>query len=99
MELPLNDERREPRKGSKAWVASEMARYRELSRKHDGLTTAWYAKTALGVSRQRVHQMMNCGQLPTYVILGKRFIACDVLEVFARIERLPGRPIVELVVA
>ncbi len=91
-ELPLNDERIIPRKGSKAWVASEIQRFRDLSAKHDGLTSPWFARVAMGVSKQRVYQLMEAGRLPFYEILGKPFIACDVLERFAKIERRTGRP-------
>jgi hypothetical protein len=91
-ELPLNDERKAPRKGSKAWVVSEIQRFRDLSAQHGGLTSPWFAKVAMGVTRQRVFQMTESGQLPSFEILGKTFIACDELEAFAKIERRTGRP-------
>jgi hypothetical protein len=93
-ELPLDDERLEPRKGSNAWVAAELKRFRDLCKEHEGLTSPFFAKIALGVSKQRVHELMKNGKLPSFEILGKTFIACDVLESFCKVERHDrgGRP-------
>jgi hypothetical protein len=89
-ELPLNDIRRQVRKGTKAWVAVELETFRELSRKHGGLTTPWFAKIALGVSRQRVYALMESGHLPSFELLGKKFIACDELQAFVALDRHSG---------
>jgi hypothetical protein len=86
-ELPLNDERRSPRKGSAAWKLAEFQRFKALSRKHDGLTTPLFATIALGVSRQRVYQLIDSGHLPVVEVLGKMFILCDELDRFAALER------------
>ncbi len=86
-ELKLNDDRKALRAGSKAWVQNEVQRFRNLSAKHGGLTTPWFAKTALGISRQRVYQLMDLGHLPSFELLGKKFIACDQLEAFAALDR------------
>ncbi len=88
-ELKLNDARNPLRTGSKAWVEAEVRRFRDLSAKHGGLTTPWFAKTLLGVSRQRVYQLMDTGHLPSFELLGKKFIACDQLEAFSAVERNP----------
>ncbi len=89
-ELPLNDARREPVEGSPAWKLTEVKRFKRLSQKHEGLTTPWFAQIALGVSRQRVHQLISEGRLPVYDILGKKLIPCDALEEFAALERSSG---------
>ncbi len=89
-ELPLDDIRRQLRKGSKAWVALELETFRALSAKHGGLTTPWFAKIALGVSRQRVHALMESGHLPSFELLGKKFIACDQLQAFVSLDRHSG---------
>jgi hypothetical protein len=86
-ELPLNDERKAPRKGSLAWTLGEVKRFRELSRQHEGLTTPSFAAVALGVSRQRISQLMQTGHLPFVEILGRPYIKCDELETFAALER------------
>ncbi len=86
-ELPLNDERRAPRKGSIAWTLSEVRRFRDLSREHGGLTSPNFAAIALGVSRSRVSQLMQAGRLPHVEVLGRPYVLCDELEAFASIER------------
>lgn len=86
-ELALNDERRVPRKGSFAWVRYEQKRFMELAAKHRGLTTPWFAAQTLGLSRQRIHQLMDSGHLLTHEVLGKRWIACDALEAFGALDR------------
>jgi hypothetical protein len=92
-ELPLGDQRYEqptPRKGSKAWTMIELRRFRALSREHGGLTNPTFAALLLGVSRQRVHQLMMEGKLPFHDIIGRPFIQCDVLEEFSKLERSTG---------
>jgi excisionase family DNA binding protein len=89
-ELPLNDTRRQLVEGSPAWKLAEVKRFKGLSLRHHGLTTIWFATIALGVSRQRVHQLINEGRLPVYDILGKRLIPCDALDEFAALERSSG---------
>ncbi len=91
-ELPLNDARTELKEGSAEYNRAELKRFRELCRKHDGLTIPFFAKFYLGVSQQRVDQLMTAGKLPSYTVLGKRLIPCDLLEQFAEIERPVGRP-------
>ncbi len=86
-ELPLNDQRKIPRKGSVAWTLNEVKRFRELSRAHGGLTSPNFAAIALGVSRSRVSQLMQAGRLPSVTVLGRPYILCDDLEAFAAIER------------
>lgn len=86
-ELPLNDERRLPRKGSFAWIRHEQKRFMELCTVHSGLTTPWFAGQALGLSRQRIHQLMDDGHLLTHEVLGRRWIACDQLESFGALNR------------
>ncbi len=68
----------------------EIQLFRDLSAKHGGLTTPWFAQRALGLSKQRVYKLMETGHLPSFEILGKKFIACDQLEHFATLERSSG---------
>jgi hypothetical protein len=89
-ELPLNDERLELVEGSKAWKLAEFRRFKQLSKKHDGLTTPWLASIALGVSHQRVAQLVAAGRLPAFDILGKKLIPCDHLEQFSALTRSSG---------
>jgi hypothetical protein len=69
----------EPEVGSPEWKSAEWDRYRRLSIKHDGLTTPFWAALALGVTRQRVHQLKQAGVLSTVEIMGKCLIPCDKL--------------------
>jgi excisionase family DNA binding protein len=89
-ELPLNDVRLEPVKGSPAWKFREIRRFKELAAQHQGLTSTFFAQIALGVSKQRVYQLIESGRLPAFEILGKKLIPCDELERFAALERSSG---------
>jgi hypothetical protein len=90
-ELPLNDARRpEPSKGSVAWTVREWRKFRQLSSKHGGLTSTTLAAIAIGISRQRVWQLVNSGHLRMFEIMGKQYLACDDVEEFAKLERSSG---------
>ncbi len=86
-ELPGMPPRATPRKGSLAWTISEVQRFRELSRKHGGLTNPMFCSVVLAVSNQRIYQLMDAGRLPSVEIFGKRYVPCDDLEAFAALER------------
>ncbi len=90
-ELLLNDERRaEPAKGSVAWTVREWRKFRKLSTLHGGLTSPTLAGIAIGVSRQRVLQLVNTGHLRAFDVLGKQYLSCDDIEEFAKLERSSG---------
>jgi DNA-binding XRE family transcriptional regulator len=76
-----------PRKGSLAHTRAQFHLFRDLSRKHHGLTQVSVAAVAIGVSRQRVYQLIEEGRLPTFDILGKIYLPCDEVEAFAAVER------------
>jgi hypothetical protein len=90
--MPASVPRPDPRKGTKAWKEMELQRFYALARQHGGLTTGFFVGVALGVSKQRVYQLVEAGKLQTYEVLGKKLFACDEIEEFAAIERKPGRP-------
>jgi hypothetical protein len=75
------------RKGSRAWIASEMDRFKQLCSDHSGLTQPFMAAMALGVSRQRVCQLMKLGHLRSFEVMGKSFVSCADIEEFAKLER------------
>ncbi len=91
-ELPGMPPRSIPREGSNAWKLAEFRKFQVLSKKHEGLTTPFFAKIALSVSRERIYQLIETGHLPTVEVMGKNFIPCDELQRFAAIERRTGRP-------
>lgn len=76
-----------PRKGSKAWVKAEWARFVELAAEHGGLTQPFLAAMALGLSRTRVMQLMDDGKLRSFEVMGKRFVSCADVEEFAKLQR------------
>jgi hypothetical protein len=78
------------RKGSRAWISSEMSRFKQLSAEHHGLTQPAMAALALGLSRQRVCQLMGAGHLRSFEIMGKPFVSCTDIEAFAKLERDSG---------
>jgi hypothetical protein len=87
IELPGMPEPTLPRRGSIAWAGREWRRFRQLSKLHEGLTSASFAAEALGVSRQRVHQLIQDGRLRTYSIFDRTFLACDDIAEFAKLDR------------
>ena len=52
-----------PREGSTAWKLAEFKRFRKLSLQEGGLTQPFVASLLLGVSRQRVHQLIEEGRV------------------------------------
>ncbi len=87
-ELPLNDTRKPaPKVGSVAWTVAEWKRFHALSKEHGGLTNPAFAAVAIGVSRQRVHQLINTGHLRSFEVLGKPYVCCNDVEEFAKLER------------
>jgi len=81
-ELPGMPPRNTPREGTRAWKIAEFKRFRELCAKEDGLTNPIVASWLLGVSRQRVHQLIETGHLRGFHVLGKNFVSCRGLEQF-----------------
>jgi hypothetical protein len=51
------------------------------------------AAKLLGVSKQRVNQIVQDGRLETVDVCGERFILEDSLVAFCKLERKSGRPI------
>lgn len=76
-----------PRSGSKAWKVAEFRRFRRLAEKEGGLCQPIFAALLLGVSRQRVHQLIENGHLRAHNVMGKNFVSCDGLQAFLQLER------------
>ncbi len=79
------------RKGSPEWRTREWTRLMDLSKQHDGMTTAFFVAIALGVSRQRVYQMVDQGLLHPVEIMGKLLFPGDEVFAYAASDRTPGR--------
>ncbi len=86
-ELPGMPSAKVPQVGSPAWTVAEWKRFRRLSKEHDGLTSPAMAAVAIGISRQRVHQIIQEGHLRTFTILGKPFLSCDEVHAFGKLDR------------
>src|SRR5262245_40335122 len=80
-----------PRPGTLEAHKAEWRRFFKLVKQHEGLCLPIAAMAALGVSKQRVHQLMDEGRLVNYTVFGKRYIACDQLLAFADLDRQPGK--------
>lgn len=90
--MPAAGVSRKPRKGSLAWYGAEAARYTELSAQHQGLTPPSVAAFILGVSRQRVHELMLQGRFTIYEVCNRKWLPVDEVEQFSTLERPTGRP-------
>lgn len=86
-ELP----KREARKVKTVWDVIQDMRALQESKGH--LLPASVAKAALGVCKQRVHQLMDSGRLERVDYEGHVFVTLASVEAFARSERKAGRPV------
>lgn len=91
-ELPLNDDRRELKAGSKAWRAREWERYREAMWSRNGLFPPYLTAVQLGVSRQRVHQMFEAGILERLEFFGHVFAPGDEIDALIAMEKERRNP-------
>ncbi len=86
-EFPGMPEPRPARKGSLRWYGEEAERYIALSAEHRGLTLPAVAGLILGVSKQRVDQLMQQGRLTVFEVAGRKWLAVDEVEAFSTLER------------
>lgn len=91
-ELPLNDDRRELKPGTKAWKQREVARYRKALLERDGLYPPYMAAWILGVSRQRVYQLFELGVLERLEFFGHTVAPGDELEALVSMEKERRNP-------
>lgn len=88
-ELPGMPAPRPPKRGSRAWVTLESKRYDKFLRKEGGAVAPFIAALMLGVSRQRVHQLIDSGHLDHNTFFERIFIGFDTLMQFKALERSP----------
>jgi hypothetical protein len=69
---------------------SVLRSYLDESLRHGFLVPIYLAAEALEVSRQRVHQLINGGQLPAVQCGDRKFIPADALDLFLTEERKTG---------
>ena len=73
-------------------IGAEFERFRLVSELEGGLIAKAQAALVLGVSKQRVSDLVEEKRLRQHDFFGKEFISCKDLESFRKIERKTGRP-------
>jgi hypothetical protein len=68
----------------------ERRQYLELDAAHGGLIWPARAATVLGISRQRMHQLMQEHKIPWVELAGRRCILHDQLADFCALARTQG---------
>jgi hypothetical protein len=94
-----------PSEKSSAAVASELPErkvkksvfdffrnLREINQREGGLVPYAGAATILGVSKQRIHDLVNEGTLRPVELFGKKWLSANELESFVKLQRQSGRP-------
>lgn len=71
-------------------MRSLLWRYVQLTVEHGALLPISLAAEALKVSRQRVYQLLDGGQLPVVLIGDRKFIPAAALELFMTEDRKTG---------
>jgi hypothetical protein len=77
----------------KAKKRSWLRRYIEATQKHGPLATQGQIAAALGVSRQRINELVNDDRIATVDVGDRTFIPCSAYELFLTEERRVGRPL------
>jgi hypothetical protein len=71
----------------------ELEAFSRASVEESGLINSNQAAIYLGVSAQRVHQLVDRRKLTPHRFLGRVYISFTELEEFAKLERPTGRPV------
>ncbi len=75
-----------------ASIRQDYRRYMSLSQERGGLITVSQAALILGVSRQRVQQLVAAQRLNVIEILDGRYLYGDEIIAWAESEKIVGRP-------
>jgi hypothetical protein len=81
-----------PQRKVKKGVLDVFRNLRAITSREGGLLPFASAATVLGVSKQRVHDLVNEGTLHPIDLLGKKWLSANELESFVKLERQSGRP-------
>lgn len=73
-------------------LTEHIAEVRRLNEQHGVLIPATYAATLLGVSRQRVDELMSDGRLVRLRAFDHVYVTEESMKDYARTERKAGRP-------
>jgi len=83
--------KREKSKLAKLW--DTFKELHEVAKEKGMFVPPHVAASLLGVSRQRVHVLLNEGRIETVQVAGERYVLEDSLVAFCKLERASGRPI------
>jgi hypothetical protein len=81
-----------PRRKVKKGIIDALREFRAVSAREGGLVPYAGAATVLGVSKQRVHDLVNEGTLRAIEQFGKKWLSANELESFVKLQRQSGRP-------
>jgi predicted XRE-type DNA-binding protein len=84
-----SDARQEKSTGTLRIVA-DIREYLRLSKLHGGLLPQSFVATILGVSRQRVHQLVEEGTFSHWTFYGMKWLSQEEVMSFARLNRQQG---------
>jgi hypothetical protein len=73
-------------------IREEFARFQMVAKHVGGLVPQAQAARILGLSKQRINDLVAGGRLREHDFFGKNFIACADIEKFQGQERPSGRP-------
>jgi hypothetical protein len=81
-----------PRRKVKTSVFDLLRNLRKLTTEKGGLVPIAGAATILGVTKQRVHELVKEGTLHPVEFLGKKWLSGEELLSFVKLQRDAGRP-------
>lgn len=81
-----------PKRKKNKW---DEAREMQLIQQSEGLIGMADAGELLGLSRQRVHQLVSSGRFTRFEFLGKPYLSLKAVREFQDMERPSGRPILQ----
>lgn len=81
-----------PQRKVKKGILDVFRNLRAITSREGGLLPYATAASVLGVSKQRVHDLVKEGTLHPIDLLGKKWLSANELESFVKIERQAGRP-------
>ena len=81
-----------PQRKVKKGILDVFRNLRAITSREGGLLPFASAATVLGVSKQRVHDLVKEGTLHPIDLLGKRWLSANELESFVKVQRQAGRP-------
>lgn len=86
-EIPAN----EPKRVRTKW--DELAEMVTVSGETGGLVLVHVGQELLGVSRQRIYDMIEFKRIRSWDFFGRKYVCIDDISEFVNSERKPGRPV------